>query len=333
MKFVELNKKLQEGIEPVYLIEGEETYFREHAVKSIQTACGISQPMLNDVREEGENLKGDRLVSFKASLYSLPFLDERRLVRVYDFYPSEREWESVLGTYAENPCPSTVLLIVNSGKKANSAELKKKKGVTLVDCSRSDEETLTRWLYSLLRREGLNADADAAGLMVHYCASDAARMKKEAEKLKLLLGEGGKVTRETIEEHIERDAEYKIYELTQAASRGNFTAFSEILYDLMNKGYDENAALASLTAHFKTLTEVVNMRGSDAEIGKVLGIKPYAVQKNRELAQRLGKERTEELYRGLYTLSCGMRSGLYNKQNALFAAIAKIFFHESKNIE
>ena len=129
-----------------------------------------------------------------------------------------------------------------------------------------------------------------------------------------------------MEEHIAKDAEYKIYELTQAASRGNFGAFSEILNDLMNKGYDETAALAALLSHFKTLTEIANLGGTDVEIGKLLGIKPFAVQKNRELIRRLGKARVEEHYLALYRLSSGMKSGLYAKKNALYAAIAKIFF-------
>lgn len=326
MKFVELSKSLKEKIQPIYLIEGEEAYFRDHAVSSIREACQILQPLLNDSREEGENLKGERAVAFRDSLYALPFLDERRLVRVYDFYPTEREWENVFKAYAEKPCETTVLLFVNGGKKAGAADLKKKKGVTFVDCAHADEETLSKWLFTLMRRSGLNVDSDAAGMMVAYCACDAARMKQETNKLKLLLGEGGKVDRKIIEEHIERDAEYKIYELTQAASRGNFTAFSEILNDLMRKGFDESAALSALTSHFKTLTEISKMRGTDAEIGETLKIKPYAVQKNRELCRRLGEERVKKFYLRLYELGCNMRSGSCTRSGALTAAIAKIFF-------
>lgn len=326
MKFVQLATALKSGLAPVYLIEGDEAYFRDHAVKSLREACALSQPALNDVRYEGESLKGEKLSSFRDELFNLPFFDEKRFVRVYEFYPTEREWESVLKPYAEKPCSSTVLAIVNGGKKANAADLKKKSGVTYVDCSRESEETLSHWLFALMRREGLQADADAAGLMVRYCASNAARMRNETDKLKLLLGDGGKVTRAVIEELIAKDAEYKVYELTQAASRKNFTVFSEILSDLMEKGYDENAALASLTAHFKTLAEIAHMRGSDAEIGKTLGLKPYAVQKNREIAARLGAARTQEIYRALYTLSCGAKSGLYTKSGALFAATQEIFF-------
>ena len=326
MKFSQLSKSLKEGLSPVYLIEGEEVYFRDHAVKSIREACAISQPTLNDVRYEGESLKGDKLSAFRDALYTLPFFDKKRLVRVYEFYPTEREWENILKSYCEKPCESTVLLIVNRGKKAGGAELKRKSGVTYVDCAREDEETLERWIFGVCRRLGLSISADAGALLVRYCARDCARMRAEAEKFLLLLGEGGTVTRALVEENVAKDAEYKIYELTQAASRGNHAAFTEILYDLMSKGYDENAALASLTAHFRTLLEISNMRGSDAEVGKAIGAKPFAVQKNRELISRLGKERVKALYTALFELSSGAKQGKYNKTNALYTAIAKIFF-------
>ena len=326
MKFVELAKSLKEKILPAYYIEGEEAHFRDHAVESIRAALSLAQPALNDMRIEGETLKGEKLYSFRDALYTAPFFDNYRLVRAYGFYPTEREAETVIKPYLEKPCPSTVLVIVNESKRANAADFRRKAGIAFVDCSRESEETLSKWLFGVMRRMGLAVDADAVTLTVRYCAQDAARMKREAEKLLLLLGEGGRVTRKEIEEHVAKDTEYKIYELTQAASRRNFTEFSEILDDMMKKGYDENAALASLCSHFKTLYEVSAMRGSDAETAKVLGMKPYAVQKNRELAARLGRERVREAYLRLYELSSGSKSGLYTKTGALNAAIAEIFF-------
>lgn len=326
MKFVQLANSLKEKISPVYLAEGEDAYFRDRAFLAVREACGITQPVFNETRMDGDALKGD-LSAFTAGLYTLPMFDEKRLVRVMDFYPSEREYEKYLKPYFEKPCPSTVLVIVNAGKKANTAELRKKSGVTLVDCAHESEETLGKWLFGVMRRSGLDADADAATLMVRYCSCDAARMKRETEKLAALLGGGGHVTRETVEEYVAKDAEYKIYELTQAASRRNFSLFSEILDDLMKKGFDEHAVLSSLASHYRTLSEVASMRGSDNEIARVLGIKPYAVQKNREAAERLGRARVEELYLRLYELSCGAKSGIYAKSGALSAAIAKIFFN------
>ncbi len=327
MKFTELANSLKDGVAPVYLIEGDETYFRDHAVEFIRKACGILQPALNDIRCEGDSLKGDALSAFRDELYTMPFFDEKRLTRVYRFYPTEREWDAVLKNYVENPCPSTVLVIVNEGgKRTNAVDLKRKKGIVYVDCSRADEEELSRWLFGVMRRAGLSADGDAVSLMVRYCARDAARMKKETEKLLLLLGTGGRVTCSAVEEYVAKDSEYFVWALTQAASGQNASSFFEILDELLKKGYDENAALSSLTAHFRTLLEVGRSKMSDGQICKVLNMKEYPLKKNREIYRRLGDEKCAELYGRLYELSCGAKSGLYTKTGALSAAIVKIFF-------
>ena len=158
MKFVELAKSLKEGVAPVYLIEGEEAYFRDHAVESIRAACHIANPSLNDVRYEGDALKGD-IPSLVRALETLPFFDDKRLVRVYEFYPTEREWETYFKEYSASPNPSTVFLIVNTGKKAGAADLRKKAGVTYVDCGREDEEKLARMVYGVAKQMGLAMDA------------------------------------------------------------------------------------------------------------------------------------------------------------------------------
>lgn len=328
MKFVQLAKSLKEELFPVYLIEGEEAYFRDRAVESIRAACKISQPALNEMRFEGENLKGDRLSAFLADLNTAPFFDDKRLVRVYDFYPAERDWEQ-LQTYLQDPCPTTVLLLVNrlhAGGEKKGVDLRRKKGLCFVDCAKEGEEALSPWLFRLFRKMGLEADGDVVTCMVRYCNFDAARLRSEAEKLALLLGEGGKVTQKVVEENVAKDLEYRTYELTQAASHKNFAAFSEILHDLMEKGLDEYGALAILASHYRTLCEISSMRGSDAQVASVLGIKPYAVQKNRETAARLGAEKVKTLYTEIYALGCDARAGLRTKSGALTAATAKIFF-------
>ena len=325
MKFVELARSLKGGVAPVYLIEGEEAYFRDHAVESIRAACHIANPALNDVRYDGDALKGD-IPSLVRALETLPFLDEKRLVRVHEFSPTEREWEANLKGYCASPNPSTVFLIVNAGKKAGAADLRKKAGVTYVDCGREDEEKLARMVYGVAKQMGLAMDGDAASLMVRFCNRDAARMKKETEKLALMFGEGAHIGRDAVEAYVAKDTEYKIYELTQAASGRNYARFLEILSDLLQKGYDEHACLSALTGHFRTLYEVSVSAAPDAELAKALGVKPYAVQKNRQTAARLGRERVRTLYEQLYALSSGAKSGKFAKTGALFDAIAKIFY-------
>ena len=323
MKFVQLAKSLrEEGLSPVYLIEGEDAYFRDRAVAAVREACALTQPALNDVRYEGETVKGSE--SLSAELWTLPFFDGRRIVRIYEYYPADKEWERKFEKYCAAPCPSTVLLFVNTGSK--KTDLKRKKGVTFVDCAKEDEPMLSRWVFGMCKRMNVSVDGDAASLLVRYCNYDAARMSLELSKLAILAGEGGRITRGAVEENVAKDVEYKLFELTDAVARRNYGDFSVILSDLLEKDYDESAVLSALTNYFRTLREVSGMQGGDDAVAAALGMKRYPVQKNRETAARMGKERVEELYLGCYRLGADMRAGLLGKSGALAAAVAKIFF-------
>ena len=324
MKYIELNAKLKEKPKNIYLIEGDDAYFRDGAVKAILNACAISQPLLNAATFEGEALKGG-LSQFIGNLYTPPLFDEYRFVRVNGFAFGEKEW-ALFKDYAEKPCPSTVLVFVNTVKKQGGVDLKRKGGIEYVDCARESEETLCRWLFSLAKKEGLVPDQDAVSLMVRYCAQDAARLKNETRKIRLFLGEGGRLSRAVVEENVPKDTEYKIYELTQAASRKNFDAFTEIMNELLTKGFDEIAVLTALCSHYRTLSEIASSQLNDQALSQALGVKPYAVARNREAVAKLGAPRVRELYRKLYALSAGSRGGLYNKTGALSAAVANIFF-------
>ena len=78
--------------------------------------------------------------------------------------------------------------------------------------------------------------------------------------------------------------------------------------------------------HYNRICDAGQSDAPDAELAALLGVKPYAVQKNRETVSRLGRARVQALYRGSYALSSGAKSGVYTKTGALFAAIAEIFF-------
>lgn len=43
------------------------------------------------------------MISLVRAAESFPFLSEKRLVKAVDFYPTEKEYESYLKSYFENP--------------------------------------------------------------------------------------------------------------------------------------------------------------------------------------------------------------------------------------
>lgn len=329
MKFTDFKKHLQTaGAGSIYLLDGEDAYFRDKALSMLR--AGIVEPQLNATSFSGAELKGEKIRALSDAVYTLPFLSEKRLVSVTDFYPSEKEYELYLKPLFEKPVETSILVIVNGGgggkPKAGACDWKKKPNVIAVDCSRADEETVTKWAYLTMKQAGVASDGGACGAVARYCNCDMARVSKETEKLIEYAGAGGKITLADVDNLVYKDAEYKLYELTQAAAGGNYGRFMEIMDGMVGKGLDENAFLNALCSHFRTLLEVATMEGSNAQVAEKLGMKEFAVRKNREQARRFSREALKGYYDALYSASATARAGEITFPSALKTVIVKIFF-------
>ncbi len=329
MKYVDFKKFTEDnGAQPIYLFEGEEVYFREKGEGMLKTRF-VQDTTLDFAAFEGGSLKGEKIKGLIDAVNSFPFISEKRLVRVSEFYPTEKEYDAFLKKTFENPPTDSILLIVNSGKgKAGTAALSKKPNVTVVDCGRADEETIKRWIYLTCKRAGVYADGITCGKLASYCIFDMSRIAMETEKLLGYCAATGleKLTDETVDSLVYPDAEYKKYELANALSRKNYAAFNRILKELSTRGFNETELLSSLASHFKTLYDVALSRGTDKEVALALGLKEYSVKKSREQAAKLPKSEIFALYEGVYTAIAQIKCGELTPAAALKTVTAKLFF-------
>ncbi len=329
MKYVDFKKFTDEnGACPIYLFEGEEVYFREKG-EALLRARFLQEPTLDYSSFDGASLKGDKIKNLVDAVNSFPFVSEKRVVKVSEFYPLDKDYDSYLKPLFENPPAAGMLLIFNSAKgKSGTAVLAKKPNVTFVDCSRSDEETIKRWIYLTCKRAGVYADGITCGKLASYCVFDMSRIAMETEKLLgycIATGQE-RLTDEIVDALVYPDTEYKKYELANALARKNYSAFMRILKDLLSHGYNETELLTSLASYFKTLYEVALCRGSDGEIASALGLKEYAVKKNREQAAKFKKEQLLEYYNAVYGAISALKCGELTPSAALKAITAKLFF-------
>ncbi|MGN1053020.1 MAG: DNA polymerase III subunit delta, partial [Candidatus Scatosoma sp.] len=275
---------------------------------------------------EGASVKNNA-AAFSAACVSYPFLSEKRLVRVTEWYPTEKEYEAVLKPLVENPAPGTILAIVNSAKqKTGAAKLSAKKGVTVVDCSKSDASTITRWIYLTLKRAGIDSDAETCAKVAEYCVYDMSRISKETEKLADYCAAKGleRLTDAVADEIVYPDSQYKIYELSNALAAGDGGRFEKIAAELFTKGFDETALLSSLTSYFRSLYEVSNAAGADNEIASALGMNEYAVKKTRRQAREMGGKTVWNCYEYLFLSIGKIKSGALTPAAAFKEAKARL---------
>lgn len=326
MKYVDFRKFTDEnGAQSVYLFEGEEVFFRDRGVALLSERY-VKDTSWDYSSFDGAQLKNDKS-AFLAACSSYPFLSEKRLVKVTEWYVTEKEYETVLKPIVENPSPCVILAIVNGLKqKAGAVKLSAKKGITAVDCAKSDEQTIVRWIYRTLQRAGISGDVNACSLLAEYCVYDMARIAKETEKAieYCQAVQRNDLDESLVDELVYPDSAYKIYELSNALSVRNCEKFEKIAAELFVKGYDETALLSSLAAYFKTMYEVSRAEGSEKEIAAALGMNEYAVRKNRKQASETGRKKVLERYEQLFAAVNAIKSGKATPRAAFCAVKAKL---------
>lgn len=325
MKFTELKDSLKEGAKPVYLLQGEDAYFRLKGEELLKNDF-LRFPELNYSAFDGEELKGPALKSLVSALKSYPYMAEKRIVKVTEFYPSESDFETYLKPLFEDFPSTAILIIANSAPTAKkSVNFKRKKIVAFVDCDKAEPETVTRWVYVTFKRAGFSCSVNVAEKLAEYCLYDMARVDLEVRKIMDFKG-AGNVTMEDIEELVYKDADYKLYEMTNAVSYKDFTKYCTISKELKSKNFDELSILNNLCSYFRNLISAYSSTLSDAQFAIKTNSKEYAVKKNREQAARIGIDNLKIYESYIYSSISDIKNGLISPASALQNCENTIFF-------
>ncbi|MBQ7340493.1 MAG: DNA polymerase III subunit delta [Clostridia bacterium] len=326
MNFSEFKKNLQDNnIFTVYLIEGEDGYFREKSLEILKSAL-ISEPSINLVNFSGEQLKDiNEEGEFFASLSSFPFMSQKRMTVVTEFYPKQEVIKKIEKLYQEGSLESSVLAIVN--EKENEP-LKKLSNVCVVSCKKADNSTVSRWVKGTCERAGVKIELQTASLLAEYCLLDMVRVSTETEKLISYAIKKGEITKEDLDLMVYRDTEYKIYEMTDFIAKKNVGKAIEIIFELINKGEPPQKLLTSIYYYFRRLLHVAISSMDDVELSKAFGIKEFAVKKARQQSSYFKKISLKRAVDVLEDADYKFKSGKIDVDQAFYASLFRILLAE-----
>lgn len=317
MKFTELKRSLDSGeIFPVYLIEGEDSYFRDSAVKELKEKFVVS-PEINFVNFDGNDAD---LGDFAASLFALPFMSPKRITAIKEYYPKTEQIKGAVLDYLNNPPADSLLLVVNQ-KPCES--LKKFQTVCAVSCEKADAITLSKWIVSYFKQGGAEISFDVAKEVAEYCRCDMTRIKNESDKL-IGLSCGKAVDIEIVKDNVYRDADYKVYEMTDFIAKKDFSSAVAVVQDMLDKGEPPQKITVSIYNYFRRLL-FINISGmTESQLAEYFGIKEFAVKKAGEQAKRIGARALKKAVDCLTEADFSVKNGKMEEYDAMWLNLFKI---------
>jgi len=274
----ELDRSLSEGLRPLYLLLGCETYLRRVAAQTI-TEAALSRTLLREFNESAFSLLSDPVQSAIAAAEQLPMMSDTRVVRIRDFGRLREADEDTLIRYLNNPAPTTAMIFI-----ADELDKRKKSSKVLLDtCTVVEfgplkDAEAKAWAKTRLKELKVTADDQVLSELIRLVGTDVQTLFNELEKLaSAAASSGSRITPDLIDELIGRSRELSNFELGDHLLAGNRKKALETLHRLLEDGA-EPVMLVGLIAgnyHRLALGKHLLTRGGREEVFRNISLPPF----------------------------------------------------------
>ncbi|WP_339626295.1 DNA polymerase III subunit delta [uncultured Winogradskyella sp.] len=271
----------KKDLKPIYFLMGEEAYYIDKISDFIENnVLDEAEKGFNQMVLYGRDVSIDDIVS-NAKRY--PMMADRQVVIVKEAQDLSRTIEQ-LAKYAENPQPSTVLVLNYKYKKLDKRKaLYKtitKNGGVVFESKKLYDNQVPNWIVGVLKGQGYGISPKAAQMLVEFLGTDLAKVNNELNKLKIVLPKGTQITPEHIEENIGISKDFNNFELRKAVGEKNVVKVYQIAKYFADNPKD-NPMVVTVALLFNFFSQLLYLHGmtdkNPRSVASALKVNPYFV--------------------------------------------------------
>lgn len=182
---------------------------------------------------------------------------------------------------------------------------------------------LKSWVQAEVKKHGVPFAPEAQDLLLSSCGQDLSRMAQEIQKLASYRSfpTGGRVSREDVFSLVSFQAEPRIFSTIDAMASKDLKTATRLLSEHLEAGEHPLQLLSLFAWQFRLLLLVKDLeaRGTARQdIASKLKLHPFVAQKSFAAASRFSLEELKELYRRIFSLDLGFKTGKGNPEQLLY---------------
>ncbi len=271
-------------LKPVYLISGSDWPKVDAAMARLRARFPEESIEQLSVGDEGADIV--------AACNALDLLGGPRLVLVRGADQIEDEESRAIAEYLKSPTPETCLALFGAGGiDPRSAFVKAVEAVGEVRFfDAPDRKQAADWVVKRFATENVTCPLPVARRLVELVGEDMGDLAPEVEKL-IVFARGESPEIEDVEALVPPQVEIKPWEITDAWGRRDSASMIALAVADIEAPGDVNRVVAQLSAHVRKVWRAAGLLergGTQADVAKALGMKPYPTQKLVAQAQRFG---------------------------------------------
>lgn len=266
------------NIKPIYFLMGEESYYIDKLSDYIEEkVLSEDEKGFNQTVLYGRDVTIEDIVS-TAKRY--PMMAERQVVIVKEAQDLSRTIDKI-ESYAENPMPTTVLVICYKyktlDKRKKVTKLLAKNGI-VYESKKLYENQVGDWIKRVLSGKKYSIEPKANAMLVEFLGTDLSKINNELEKLQIILPKGSTITPHHIEENIGFSKDFNVFELRKAiGDRNQLRAYT--IADNFAQNPKDNPIVMTTSLVFSFFVQLLKYHGlkdkNPNNVAKVLGVSPF----------------------------------------------------------
>jgi len=285
----------KKNFKPVYLFEGEESYFIDLLSEYAETKIlSESEASFNLTIFYGKDANWVDIINASRRY---PMFADRQVVILKEAQQM-RDLDR-LAQYVEKPLASTVFIIAHKEKKLDGrtslAKLIKDKG-EIVSTKKLYENQLPEWTAELVQSKGYSIAPKALALLIDHIGNDLSRIENEIDKMLVNLGNRKSISEDDIEKYVGVSKEYNPFELQTALSKKNLSKAIQIInyFEANPKAAPIQLILPTLYNLFSKTYMIFGQQSNDEKaVATNIGVNPFFVKDYMLTAKNYGMNGTE----------------------------------------
>lgn len=303
------NATLKKGLQPFYLIFGDEPQQKLTAINQIREVA------TEQGFDERQTLVADAQFDWSTLLeatQTLSLFSSRQYIELE--LPTGKpgtQGSKILTELSAQNNPD-ILLVIHGAKIGKDVQNSKwfkalDKHGTYVPCYPLEGNSLQQWLMEQMRTQGLQVTPDVTRLLAEYCEGNLLAASQEIEKL-CLLYPNGNPTLEEVEQAVVDQSRYNVFQLIDVLLAGDSQKSVKMLYRLESEGVEPNIIMWALTREWQTLRAL----HASKQAGQAINWNQHRIWKNRQglylsALQRLSPVHMQQLQHKLNIMDSALK--------------------------
>lgn len=301
---------------PAYLLTGER-FLADEALERVRSEAGTDP--LSEVTFSPD-VDVAELIS---ALQTASLFDDRRLVIVDDAQDLTKDHSEALAAYLESPAPSSVLVLIASGRTKVDATFKKLGAVIALEAPKG--RRLVGWIRERAKAHAIKLDDRGAWALVDSVGTELRALDAALEQLSTRLGRDAKVGAAEVRKAFPRLADERIFAFTDAVGDRRLSPAMGALRRLLEQGDEPLMLFGALSSHVRRMLRARRYadKGPRA-VGDALGLPEWRAERLQKQARSYKEEELVAAMTILAEADVDMKGEFPSPEAALERAVVQI---------